>query len=282
LFVPASLLAAYLLWVESRPKSKKHKTSIYWIWLVIVTGILYFFLLWNEGTRFSVFSSLDTHSKQHLFLAVSLVISGIISFIYRGKENIWKILRIFFIFELASIALFHVDRHTHVEGLAQATWLRPYHRLIATLLLIAGVTLLFEALPRFHKHKRKLLIIAAAAFVGVGILLASYRNPYSYGEPVIIEPCNIPGRTVKVEISEKAINPSILNTYRCDTLIFVALDDEPHLIAFGKHDHHNQYPGYQEQPIIEGKDLRLRLSKTGTFKIHDHDNADVNAVLIVN
>ena len=282
LFVPASLLAAYLLFVESKLKSKKHPTSIYWISLGFVIGILYFCLLWYEGTRFSVFSTLDTHSKQHLLLAVSLILSGIFGYLYMSNKVVWKLLRIFFVFELAAIALFHVDHHSHIDGLTQASWLRPYHRFIAILLLIAGVSILLEALPRFYKYKRNLLLIASIAFLVIGIALASYRNPYSFGEPAVIEPCNIPGRTIKVEISEKAINPSILNTYRCDTLIFVALDDEPHIIAFGKHDHHNQYPGYQEQPILEGKDLRLRLTKTGTFKIHDYDNADVKAVLVVN
>ena len=94
-------------------------------------------------------------------------------------------------------------------------------------------------------------------------------------------PCSGQHRTIVVTIRNQAFNPSDIEAWRCDRLIIRNDDDRQHLPALGPHDHHADYPGFEETLLTPGQQTTTVLSQDGRFRLHDHLDDAIEAELVI-
>lgn len=82
--------------------------------------------------------------------------------------------------------------------------------------------------------------------------------------------CRNPRATHRVEISEKGFNPEKLIANTCDQIIFVNTGSKFREPAFGPHESHLIYPGYEEELLKSGETNNFVLTAFGDYQLHDH------------
>jgi hypothetical protein len=134
-----------------------------------------------------------------------------------------------------------------------------------------------------QKKKKTLIIVVVGIVVlglaGGGLWAVSAYLDQQYAS--LHDGCypNRPNHTIVVQ-DDKAI-PSTEVANRCDTLTVTNLDDESREMAFGVHEKHTAYDGITEQVLEKGQSFTVTLVQTGTFKVHDHEHDEVQAVFQV-
>jgi hypothetical protein len=81
--------------------------------------------------------------------------------------------------------------------------------------------------------------------------------------------------THTVTIQHDAASPRHTRAALCDTLTITNADDEPRLIAFGLHEHHQPYDGITERLLGKDQSLTISLNQAGTYRFHDHIHDEV-------
>lgn len=90
-----------------------------------------------------------------------------------------------------------------------------------------------------------------------------------------------PVHTYRLTFNSRTITPAHITAKRCDELTIINNNDDVVVAALGPHEHHIHYPGFTETPLSHGQTYSFRLSETGSFPLHDHDNDSLRASLIV-
>lgn len=124
--------------------------------------------------------------------------------------------------------------------------------------------------------------IATLATHTVYHALAHGAEHHHEASEIVAQPCSSTHHeTVQLTISNNKITPSQLTAQRCDTLRITSQDGVAHMPAFGPHDHHIEYPGFEEETLTNGQSNQFVLSAAGTFAVHDHYNDTISATLTV-
>ena len=84
-----------------------------------------------------------------------------------------------------------------------------------------------------------------------------------------------------IVIKDNKATPSNIVANRCDRLTITNLDDSRYEMAFGFHENHVPYDSIGQQVLTKGQSLTITLIQTGTFKVHDHLQAEVQATFQV-
>lgn len=79
----------------------------------------------------------------------------------------------------------------------------------------------------------------------------------------------------RVVIKNAKASPVFTEAYKCDTLTFINEDDEIREMTFGSHPAHGVYAGEKELIIKKDRSKTITLSETGTYRFHDHLDADI-------
>lgn len=90
-----------------------------------------------------------------------------------------------------------------------------------------------------------------------------------------------PAHRYTVTFSSAHVEPALLTTERCDEVVVKNALGEKLIPAIGPHDHHLDYPGFEETMLAPGETYAFRTAKTGTFPLHDHSDATLSATIIV-
>ncbi len=93
--------------------------------------------------------------------------------------------------------------------------------------------------------------------------------------------CPTTGQTHTIQVVSGGFVPSRLNARLCDQVTFVATDGQPHILAFGAHEHHLSYPGLPERLLKSGGSETLTLTLAGTYPIHDHLDDSKQGLIII-
>jgi hypothetical protein len=134
-----------------------------------------------------------------------------------------------------------------------------------------------------QKKKMTLLIafvgIVVLGLAGAGLWAVSAYLDQQYAS--LHNGCypNKPNHTIVVKDNKAVPSTEVVN--RCDTLTVSNLDDESREMAFGVHEKHTAYDGISEQVLKKGQSFTVTLVQTGTFKVHDHEHDEVQAVFQV-
>jgi cytochrome o ubiquinol oxidase subunit IV len=79
----------------------------------------------------------------------------------------------------------------------------------------------------------------------------------------------------RITIKAGRVSPLHSVARKCDTLTFINEDSEVREITFGSHPEHGVYAGKTELVVKKGRSKSITLSELGTYKFHDHLNAEV-------
>ncbi len=85
----------------------------------------------------------------------------------------------------------------------------------------------------------------------------------------------------KVTIKDGRVSPEHTIAKKCDILIFINEDEEAREITFGTHPEHGVYAGENELTVRNGRAKSIILSETGTYKFHDHLQAETAGDFLV-
>ena len=134
------------------------------------------------------------------------------------------------------------------------------------------------------RRTKTILIIIISIAVGLVLTLGGLRLAALYLDQqysTLNEGC-APRQAEKIfTIKDNVISPSNIVANRCETLTVINLDDTERMIAFGVHDHHTPYNGFEEKVLQKDQKFTVTLVQTGSFKVHDHHDDDVKATFEV-
>lgn len=110
----------------------------------------------------------------------------------------------------------------------------------------------------------------------------SHQESESNSSQAVVEPCpSGSGTSYKLTFTTHGTSPSHIEAHRCDTLTISNSSSETVIPAFGPHEHHQHYAGFEERDITIGQSYTFRLVQAGNFVLHDHDNEGLRADLTV-
>ena len=89
-------------------------------------------------------------------------------------------------------------------------------------------------------------------------------------------------RTITLTADDAGLNIDATTTEQCTTLVVQNLGTKRFALAFGDHDKHYAYAGYEEQTVRPGNSLTLTLAETGTFRLHNHYDESQEVALTIN
>ena len=87
---------------------------------------------------------------------------------------------------------------------------------------------------------------------------------------------------IVINISDDAVTPQITRAHLCDQIAFTSIGSNSHVVSFGPHLKHIDYPGLSEQILLPGHVQMLKLVTKGTFSIHDHIYDSITGSLVIN
>ena len=93
--------------------------------------------------------------------------------------------------------------------------------------------------------------------------------------------CQTPGSTINVTVLPKGFSPAGVTAALCDRLVIQNNSDIQVVLAFGRHDHHLSYPGFNEQTVPPGASVSGVLQARGSFELHDHLKDETQAQLTI-
>ncbi|HEY8992407.1 MAG TPA: hypothetical protein VIM37_00995 [Candidatus Microsaccharimonas sp.] len=135
-----------------------------------------------------------------------------------------------------------------------------------------------------NKKKKMILVIGLVGVVIIGLTFGGLWAVSAYLDQQyasLHDGCypNKPNHTIVVKDDKATPSTEVAN--RCDTLTVTNLDDESREMAFGVHDKHTAYDGITEEILTKGQSFTVTLVQTGSFKVHDHEHDEVQAVFQV-
>lgn len=96
-----------------------------------------------------------------------------------------------------------------------------------------------------------------------------------------IECTGTAARTHQISFTKDSVQPRALEVDRCDDVKVINNTNEKFTVAIGPHNHHINYPGFVETSIQDDKSYTFRASLSGSYMIHDHDDYELAARLVV-
>lgn len=127
-----------------------------------------------------------------------------------------------------------------------------------------------------------IFFVGALTLLSHSILHASHHHDEAGQEaPGQVVSCTAGKATYNVIIRDNKFSPSSLAVNACGYLVIKNLDKVEHEPAFGPHQLHQHYPGYEEQTLQQNQAAKIQLVKKGSFTLHDHDNATTRLILQV-
>jgi hypothetical protein len=82
--------------------------------------------------------------------------------------------------------------------------------------------------------------------------------------------CSRYGQQHTAIITNGAFAPGSMTLAQCDQLKVTNKDNADYELAFGPHENHIEYPGFEETVLKTGESITINAVKAGTFPLHDH------------
>ncbi len=95
--------------------------------------------------------------------------------------------------------------------------------------------------------------------------------------------CKTIGQNHELYLQHDTFSTTKLSIKQCDTVTVINLDDSLYNLAFGVHDQHIDYPGYNQQILSYNESLKIDALEAGTYTLHDHirgDNTHVELTIV--
>ncbi len=87
---------------------------------------------------------------------------------------------------------------------------------------------------------------------------------------------------VKIALKDSSFDPSSLNIKKCTKVVFQNLGEKEHWPASDLHPTHGIYPEFDPQkPIAPNAEWSFVFEKNGSWKFHDHLNAQIRGIITV-
>ncbi len=266
---------AVIFFLQSRQQAWSKKLAYIWGGITLSGGLIYLgCLVFQQTHTLNVFTSiLPAEERQHMLIAyIMIIIGGLLVWLVR-HPRLSLLLRALGFIAVGLILFFHDQPNSFHHA---ASWLKPYHRAIATFAFITAICCVVSVITRGYK-----ILFVAAISVGLGgLLLLGYRNPNP--TPVGSYKCSTIRDTVVVKIDGNSFMPNHISAKQCDKLQLEATDSHIHEVVFWSNGQHENYPNYNEDPLYRNHPTNnMVLSKPGQFSLHDHLNDKATLILTV-
>lgn len=121
---------------------------------------------------------------------------------------------------------------------------------------------------------------AVVAIVAVGVIfLGSQRSQQT--DAAIAAGCPKAGENHTLRLNDDRFDKERLTVQKCDTLTISNDDGRSYQLAFGVHDKHVDYPGYDAAALAPHESITINMIQTGTFEFHDHFRDQAHTVLTI-
>jgi hypothetical protein len=124
-----------------------------------------------------------------------------------------------------------------------------------------------------------LVVGLAVTGMGVSAVTNHFINNYPKNESkktaITVSECKQKGKNHLITLQDDQMVPKHTDAQLCDTLTVVNRDPKLRLMAFGVHSRHVHYDGVSEKQLGQGQNFSVTLNQTGTYKIHDHHQDEV-------
>lgn len=117
------------------------------------------------------------------------------------------------------------------------------------------------------------VVIVTVGAVGFGI--------YQYTADDSLELCGSTGTSHEIAIKHGVFARPDMSVQRCDIITVVNQDKDSYLLAFGNHERHEVYPGFESRLLTAGDTIIIDALKEGTFTVHDHKRDKASLQLTV-
>jgi hypothetical protein len=134
------------------------------------------------------------------------------------------------------------------------------------------------------RHTKALILSLVALCIAIAIAVGAVFVVRAYSDKQyasLHEGCHQNQTNHLITIKNDKANPATFQAQRCETLTITNLDDVNREMAFGLHDDHVAYDGVLEKFLQKGESFTVNLIQTGSFRVHDHENDDVEATFVV-
>jgi uncharacterized protein (UPF0333 family) len=111
-------------------------------------------------------------------------------------------------------------------------------------------------------------VIVILTVIATGILFASSQPEKTLADCKTVESNSRP--VVELYASQSGFTISDNSVIQCTKLIVTNSSQSFVAVAFGLHDEHYPYTGYQEKTIRQGESIKIILAEAGTFRVHNH------------
>lgn len=107
--------------------------------------------------------------------------------------------------------------------------------------------------------------IVSVGLVGYGLWQLTGQNP-SAERPLCVEI----GQEHQISLANDVFVPAAITVSRCDRLVISNQGTEAYDLAFGIHEEHVEYPGFERQILRSREYFTLDATKSGSYPLHDH------------
>ncbi len=90
------------------------------------------------------------------------------------------------------------------------------------------------------------------------------------------------GVTRKIVLSNDTIIPRHTTAQLCDSIMIVNESESVRAIMFGTHEQLGTYAGEASLSIRNGRNKLIKLTESGTYQFHDHENPEISGDFVVN
>jgi len=111
-------------------------------------------------------------------------------------------------------------------------------------------------------------VLAAAAIVAGGVWAVNNGLQLAPAK-ITTKSCDTIKKTIPVVLTADS-PPHEIRAHQCDQLAFTNQTGDTVELAVGPHDHHIEYPGFEESATYAGGTESMVLRETGYYEIHDH------------
>jgi hypothetical protein len=133
------------------------------------------------------------------------------------------------------------------------------------------------------KIKKHWLYIVDTLVLGIALTLV-IASIYGSTKDTKSTNCEPRGKEHSLTLHADDFSKNKLTMQKCDSVKITNYDNLDYRLAFGVHDRHVTYPGFQEQILRPTKSLRFEAVKAGTYLMHDHlrDQATIQFTITSN
>lgn len=128
---------------------------------------------------------------------------------------------------------------------------------------------------------KQFLTLVAILVIGIGFLAYQENTKTTRGNLEAANTCQTAGTTIEVTIKNNQFMPKKISARQCDLLVIINADTQKRSPAFGEHNNHDHYQGFEQRVLGKNQQQTIDLTTTGTYTLHDDFHGVATATIVI-